>query len=245
MDTKLNEKKYVSNLNAKEQKWVKTKPFGNYDFRESYLRLRDFSYIIELLDLDEKKSLSLLDLGCGSGWTSIFLAKLGLKVTGLDISEEMIGIAKENAKKENLKVKFIAQDMEEIDFKKEFDRILLYDGLHHCPNEKKVLKNIAKALKPGGVLLIVEPNKGHGYNPEAQKAAQRFGILEKGYSPAYLKKILIKLGFKEIERFHCNYGVNKPLDGKVKSFFSYLAKLFVNRWFFSYYVSQVWMKAKK
>ena len=249
MDTKENEKKYISKLTDKEKKWVETKPFGDYNLHESFLRIRDFSYIVELLSLESTKHLSVLDLGCGSGWTSIFLAKLGCSVTGVDISEEMIDIAKENAKKENNlpkgKIKFVAADIEKISFKNQFDRVLIYDGLHHCPDEKKVLKNIFKALKPGGMVLVVEPNKRHGRDKNVQEISKKFGVLEKGYSPLYLKKILTKIGFKDIARYHCDYGINRPLDNKFKSFFIYFAKLIVNRMVFSYYVSQVWIRAKK
>jgi len=245
MNTKENEKKYISKLTDKEKKWVETKPFGDYDLHESFLRIRDFSYIVELLSLEGTKHLSVLDLGCGSGWTSIFLAKLGCSVTGVDISEEMITIAKENAKKENLKIKFIVADVEKINFKNQFDRVLIYDGLHHCPDEKKVLKNIYKALKPEGMILLVEPNKRHGRDKNIQEISKKFGVLEKGYSPLYLKKIMGKIGFNNIGRYHCDYGINKPLDNGIKSFFIYFAKLIVNRLIFSYYISQVWIRARK
>jgi len=249
MNTKQNEIKYVDHLNPAEKKWLHTKPFGNYNYKESCMRLRDFSYIIELLSLKEDKVTTLLDLGCGTGWTSIMIAKLAVEVTAVDISDDMIAIARENARKENSwpkgKIKFIVSDIEEINFKNQFDRVLIYDGLHHCPNEQKVLKNAYQALKPGGIILIVEPNKRHQYDPEAQKIAKRFGVLEKGYAPNYLKREMKKLGYKNMVRFHCSYGNNKPVREGVGPFVKQVLRLIITRLFFSNNLSQVWLKAEK
>lgn len=245
MNSKQNEINYVNNLTAKEKKWLYTKPFGNFNYDESFLRIRDLSYIIELLSLDESKVFSVLDLACGPGWTSIMMAKLGLEVTGVDISKDMIEIARSNAKKENLKINFIAEDIEKIKFKNKFDRVLIYDGLHHCPNEIKVLKNAFNALKPGGTILLVEPNKIRQHNSNAKDAAQRFGVLEKGYTPYYLKKEMKKIGFKNINRFHCGYGINKPMKSGLISSIKQITRLIVSRLVFSHFISQVWLKAEK
>lgn len=245
MRTKENEKKYIDNLNSKEKKWVQTKPFGTYNYRESFIRIRDFSYIVELLQLDENKKMALLDLGCGSGWTSIMLAKFGIDVIGMDISKDMIEIAKANAKKEKIKIKFLVGDIETQKYRNKFDRVLIYDALHHCPNEKKVLKNIYRALKPGGMVLVVEPNKVHDNDMGAKKVAERFGVLEKGYSPRYLKSIMSDIGFKNFERFHCDYGINRPLSDKLKTFTIQILRMFANRFVINNYISQVWLRGEK
>ncbi len=245
MNTKHNEKKYIDNLTKKEKTWLYNKPFGNYNFQESFLRIRDFSYIIELLSLQTSRKYSLLDLGCGPGWTSIMMAKLEIMVTGIDISEAMIAIAKERTKKEGLKINFLVSDIEKIDFENQFDRVLSYDALHHCPNELEVLKNIYKALKPGGLVLIVEPNKKHYHNKKTQKIAQRFGILEKGYTPYYLKREMKKIGFKKIIRYHCNYGINKPSKDGIVSLIRQVVRLVITRVILAHYQSQVWVVAKK
>ena len=245
MNTKNNEIKYVDNLTADEKRWLSTKPFGNFNYQESLIRIRDFSYIIELLSLQNSKSLSLLDLGCGPGWTSIMLAKLGLDVTAVDISKDMISIAKANAQKDHLKVTFEVDDIEEVNFRNKFDRVLLYDALHHCPNELKVIKNAYEALKPGGIILVIEPNKRHGYDKSAQKTATRFGVLEKGYSPHYLKKEMRKTGFKNIVRYDCDYRVNKAAKEGVKSFLKQSIRFILARLIWSHYSFQVWLKAEK
>lgn len=245
INSKENEKKYIRNLTAKEKKWVRTKPFGDFNYQESALRIRDFSYILELFSLKEERHYSVLDLGCGPGWTSIFLAKMGANVTGVDISEDMIKIAKENARKDKLKINFISQDIEKINFSNQFDRVLSYDALHHCPDEKKVLKNAYQALKPGGLLLIVEPNKMHQENPCTIAVSKRFGVLEKGYTPAYLKREMTKIGFKKITRYHCYYNLNIPMPSGTKSLIRQMIRLLAHRAFYARYRSQVWILAGK
>jgi len=245
MNTKINEQNYVGNLTEKEKNWLCTKPFGDYNLQESFLRIRDFSYIIELLALSNNETSTLLDLGCGSGWTSLMLAKLGVDVVGCDISKDMIEIAQKNAKKENIDIKFVVSDIEKISFENQFDRILIYDILHHCPDEVKVLQNAFKALKAGGLILVVEPGGKHQYDKEAQKIAKRFGVLEKGYKPSYLKKEMKKIGFKNMTQFFCGYGMNKPSPQSFKAFFEQLARQIAVRLFLANNQSQVWLTARK
>lgn len=67
-----------------------------------------------------------LDLGCGVGAKAIELAKRGFKVTAIDIAPTAIKYAKKKAKKENVKIKFIAADATDLSFlgDEEFDLVL-------------------------------------------------------------------------------------------------------------------------
>lgn len=72
--------------------------------------LRSFLAYLKYLKKNKKidlASLRVLDLGCGVGRNSNYLARLGCRVTGIDSSGVAIKIAKERAKKENLSVKYI------------------------------------------------------------------------------------------------------------------------------------------
>src|SRR5439155_1187677 len=59
-----------------------------------------------------------------------------------------------------------------------------------------------KALRPGGRLLLVEPNWKHRF--QGRDASDEYGVTEMGYSPRRLKRLLKEAGFTEITRFHNN-----------------------------------------
>jgi 2-polyprenyl-3-methyl-5-hydroxy-6-metoxy-1,4-benzoquinol methylase len=179
--------------------WIRSKPFG-HDPRETARLLIDFGYVLQLLDLHA--GTTLCELGCGSGWMIRFAARHGVQAEGYDISPEMIEIAREQAEAENLDVRFEAADMEQLDLGHRYDACLLYDALHHSPRADLVLATAHRALKPGGRLLLAEPNWKHRF--QGREAAGEYGVTELGYTPRKLKKLMREAGFTDVRRFHNN-----------------------------------------
>lgn len=111
---------------------------------------------IELVELIESKKIrqcKCLDSGCGEGFFSIYLASQGFDVTGVDLSENAISYAKENAEKQEIKIKFIAMDVADLDkLNEKFDFIFEWALLHHIMPEKrkKYVENISNLLNKGG-----------------------------------------------------------------------------------------------
>src|SRR5262249_59541374 len=114
----------------------------------------------------------------------------------------MIEIARELAAEENVDATFEVADMENLDLDRPFDAALLYDALHHSRRADLVLATARKALRPGGRLLLVEPNWKHRF--QGRDASHEYGVTEMGYSPRRLKRLLREAGFTEIARFHNN-----------------------------------------
>lgn len=99
-----------------------------------------------------------LDVGCGAGKTSLRLARLGFRVTGIDISDARIAEARERARAEGATITFRVGDAEELDLPAEsFDAICCTAILHHLPDVERDLATFHKLLKPGGSLLATEP----------------------------------------------------------------------------------------
>lgn len=105
-----------------------------------------------------KEAMNILDLGCGPGLYTEIFAKKGHKVTGVDFSQNSINYAKEEAIKKGLDINYLHQNYLELDVpEKSFDLVtLIYTDLGVLnPDERDtLLKNIKKALKPGGIFIF-------------------------------------------------------------------------------------------
>lgn len=141
----------------------------------------------------------LLDLGCGTGWTSWFYARRGFDVLGTDISGNLIDIARSRYQLDNLE--FAVMDYEESHRAGEFDYAVFYDSLHHAEDENKALQCAYNALRPGGRLVILEPGTGHELYPATKEYMKKYGVTERGMPPRKVMPILRKLGFKRVRAY--------------------------------------------
>lgn len=201
--SKQDEIDYVKNTGGLDRVWLNEKPFRGANPRESARLLRDFAAVIEFLDLPE--GARVLDVGCGPGWTSTFLARMGYNVTGFDVAPDMVTLAQKRAAREGVGVQcaFVVADSETFDFSPEFDAVVVYDTLHHVQREDLVLQNCFRALKPGGKIVMGEPGFLHG--KRAVGVTQELGVTERGFDPRALKKILAQVGFQDIRHFVPTY----------------------------------------
>jgi SAM-dependent methyltransferase len=140
----------------------------------------------------------LLDLGCGTGWTSVFFARAGYEVVGLDISPAMIEQAEANRERAGLeRLDFVVCDYEEMAFAREFDAAVFFDALHHAVDEAAAVAGAFRALKPGGVCLTSEPGEGHHLSAEARAAVARYGVTEKEMPPRRVIELGRAAGFTD------------------------------------------------
>jgi SAM-dependent methyltransferase len=105
----------------------------------------------------------ILDLACGTGRHSLELVRQGFSVVGVEISPELVEIAKRDATEQGLEATFIQGDLRELDFEAEFDVVLnLNDGavgyFETDEENHRTFEVIARALKSGGQNLIQVPN---------------------------------------------------------------------------------------
>jgi SAM-dependent methyltransferase len=113
-------------------------------------------------ELDLKKPMKLLDVACGYGRHANKLAALGHNVTGVDITRGFIEMARKDAKEMGVDAEYVLKDMRDIDFSREFDRVISMSGSfgYFCDRENlKVLENVARALKKEGLFLLDLPNR--------------------------------------------------------------------------------------
>ena len=106
--------------------------------------------------------MDVLDVACGTGvMFDYYLERNVASVIGIDISPEMAKIA-DSKYADNDKVQVICGDVEEQNFDKKFDRIVVYNAFPHFPKPKRLIKILAGLLKDGGRLTIA-----HGMSREA------------------------------------------------------------------------------
>lgn len=147
-------------INPKNQWWENVfdeKYLNTYvDIVTPELTQKQIAFLRQHLQL--KRGASILDLACGYGRHTIELARQGYQVIGLDYSKYFIELAKNEAKKQNVKVDFIRDDMRNLSFVNKFDAVIsMFTSFGYFEDEKDnvlVLRKISRALKSKGKFLI-------------------------------------------------------------------------------------------
>jgi len=99
-------------------------------------------------------SLSLLDIGCGTGIFLKLAQQAGFDVTGLELNSTLANKVREKTKAEVIVGDFMSAGLDG----RLFDVITLLDLIEHLPNPLSALKRCHKLLKPGGYIVVYTPN---------------------------------------------------------------------------------------
>lgn len=117
--------------------------------------LKEFKIIERFI---KGKNKEILDAPCGYGRLSNLLAKNGYKVTGIDVNQYFIDIAKKEATKKKLKVKYKVVDIFKFKGNNKYDIVLnIFTSLGYFESEEKneqFIKKLCSFVKPGGILII-------------------------------------------------------------------------------------------
>ncbi|HEV7889153.1 MAG TPA: methyltransferase domain-containing protein [Pyrinomonadaceae bacterium] len=205
---------YPRKLDPERHHYLYTKPFYNLANKppkhagdgmdaETFRHFCDFANVAVALALPAGSRI--LDVGCGSGWLSEYFARLGYDVTGIDISPDLIEIAKErvasvayDADHETpLRCRFLVHDAEGSPLAEEFDAVVCYDSLHHFEDERAVVRNLSAMTRYGGALFILEgdrPEEGSETEEELLEVMRHFETLESPFSREYLRTLLDEHG---------------------------------------------------
>jgi tocopherol O-methyltransferase len=111
-----------------------------------------------------------LDIGCGYGGTSLYLAKnYGATATGITISPVQVEMANRAAAAAGANAKFLLMDAEDLRFDKQFDVLWSVESISHYQNIEKFFASAAKFLKPGGVFALTDWFKKEGLSVDQQR----------------------------------------------------------------------------
>lgn len=126
--------------------WYKEKKGSFIDNVETELAFK-------MLEINE--GMKILDIGCGTGNFSIKLAKIGCHVTGIDVSEKMLLMARVKTIEQNLNIDFINMDAKDLKFgDNEFDVVISMAVIEFIDNITKAVEEMFRVVKTGGQVLI-------------------------------------------------------------------------------------------
>jgi len=177
-----------------------------------------------IVKLFKKKNVrKILDLGCGSGRHTVYLAKRNFEVYGIDITSKGIQIAKNWLKKEKLEAKLRVDNIyKKLPYPNNFfDALISTQVLHHnnISNIRKLIKEIERILKPGGLIFITVSKRGPKKDIPKEKlwkikfiAPRTFIPLnhdEKGLIHYWFNKRLLRKEFKNFRIYNIWIEVKK------------------------------------
>ena len=151
------------------------------------------------------KSMHVLDFGSGPCWLSRFLNQLQCSTVSVDPSSTALNLGKKlfeelpilgNLVRPPL---FIPFDGHRIDIESEsVDRIVCFDTFHHVPNQREVIEEFFRVLKPGGIAGFSEPGPNHSGMPQSQYEMKNYNVLENDIDLREIKLISEEVGFTDL-----------------------------------------------
>ena len=186
---------------------------GFYDLLDViYFRKYETSPRKVVFDTIGKKD-NVLDLCTGTATNAIAIAKKNpnAKIVGVDLSKDMLVVARNKVNKENLaNVRLYRMDATQMDFKDEsFDKVLLSLVLHETDEElaKKIIKEAMRVMKPDGELVVTEWERSDNFIKKILFIP--IEILEpkpyKTFVTKDHKKDFKEFGLEQVECKHCDY----------------------------------------
>ena len=183
---------YYSQVGEEGRRYAIRKPFTDPECPDLFAEL---AFIFSRLPGPPAR---VLECGCGTGWLSYFLARRGYRVTGQDVSEEALALARENPVfQDTADIDFICSDFENLASEEEYDAVVFCGSLHHAEDELAAIRCAYRALKPGGMFLSIEPGKGH--EKRSKHVIEAYDVGDRDMPPTLQVRRGREVGFREFE----------------------------------------------
>ncbi|MEK7665055.1 MAG: class I SAM-dependent methyltransferase [Patescibacteria group bacterium] len=159
-------------------------------------------------DSKERKKIKILDLGCGAGCHTIFLAKEGFSVYATDISESGLRVVEKRLKENNLKAALKKADMEDQLFESNFfDGVISFGVFYYNTGlgYQKAVDELYRILKKGGIAFIFTRTIDDYRFGKGKKIEKNTFVLdikdtnEKGMAMRFLSREEIRKIFKKFK----------------------------------------------
>ena len=150
---------------------------------------RKIGLILDHAGVQEGKHI--LDVACGTGvLIPDYLRRNVASVTAIDIAPEMARICKEKFSQENVNV--LCGDVEEQEFGRKFDCIMIYNAFPHFPEPERLLRTLSGLLAPGGTLTVAHGMSRHDIDHHHEGTASKvsIGLMHEDALAAMMRKYL-------------------------------------------------------
>lgn len=104
---------------------------------------------------------------------------------------------------------FLVPDSETLAFESEFDVVVFFDSLHHAVDESAARRCAYRALRPGGLCIVLEPGRGHGEKSKDVDAAH--DVTDRDMQPSHVWRTGRRVGFSRWEAFPAPQHLGKAL----------------------------------
>lgn len=147
---------------------------------------------------------TVLELGAGTCWLSHFLNRYGCRTISVDVSATALAVGEELFKTDRwtnwaLHPSFLTYDGRRLPLDDgSCDRIVVCDAFHHFPNQRELLREMFRVLRPDGVVAMSEPGAGHGSSAHSVEEASTWGVLENELVLEDVAALARDCGFAEV-----------------------------------------------
>ncbi|ODS59499.1 MAG: hypothetical protein ABS36_00775 [Acidobacteria bacterium SCN 69-37] len=117
-------------------------------------------HLLRLVDFDAWRNRAVLDVGCGAGVEVVRFARAGAHMTGVDLSEQAVGLSRLNVQQQGLRASLSVADGEALPFPDgTFDYVFAHGVVQYAADDARVVAECHRVLKPGGVALFQVYNR--------------------------------------------------------------------------------------
>lgn len=209
------------------------KPQNQQGVFEYFDKQYRFDYVTEMVPSVNNGIFRALDVGCGAGQMIPILATKGYEVHAIDVSQNMVDLAKQEAERSNVDAKIQIGDCEYLDYPDNyFDVYVAMGVIEYMDDDLPMLKEIQRVLKPGSIAIVTARNILSPHvrwrtfyrkyvnvflknliRPLFGRPAQTYVAISKEHFPKKFREEIKKLKFSVLEhRFAHFYCFPMPLN---------------------------------
>ena len=165
-------------------------------------RFFDIGVLVHWLRLSPGEVLA--EFGAGTCWLSHFLNRFGCPTIAIDVSPTALKIGRDLFERDpltnwSLDPQFLSYDGHRIPLPdNHVEKMVVYDAFHHVPNQAEILGEMVRVLKPGGVVAMCEPGKGHSTSETSRFEMEEWGVLENDIVVEDLGALAVVCGFTKV-----------------------------------------------